>query len=51
MAGTVAGLGSVHLLNEELDLGIGDGAQLAAYVVTHGVVTAIGSRLIAAIRR
>lgn len=49
VAGAVAGLGTVHLLTEEFDLAVNDGIQLLSYVITQGVVTALGSRLIAAI--
>jgi hypothetical protein len=50
LAGAAAGLGLVHLLSEDLDLNPGDGALLLSYAVTQGVLAALGSRLIAAIR-
>jgi hypothetical protein len=50
LAGAAAGLGLVHLLSEELDLNPGDGVLLLSYAVTQGVLAALGSRLIAAIR-
>ncbi|MGD8278806.1 MAG: hypothetical protein PVH00_12295 [Gemmatimonadota bacterium] len=50
LAGAVAGLGVVHVLTEELDADLSDAAQLTSFVITQGMVTALGSRLIAALR-
>ena len=50
IAGVAAGLGVGHLLTEELDVASSDGARLIAFAVTHGFVTALGSRIVAALR-
>ena len=44
--GAAAGLGVWHLVTEDLDLMSKSTGAVATYVVTQGVVTALGSRLI-----
>jgi len=50
VVGIVAGVGVVHLVSEELDLSRENAVQWIGYTVTQGVVTALGSRLFAALR-
>jgi len=45
VAGIPAGIGVTHLLSEELDLTSNGAALFLAYAITHGVTTALGSRL------
>ena len=51
VAGAAAGVGVVHLLNEESNLANNNATLVVAYSVTQGIVAAIGSRIVAAIRR
>jgi hypothetical protein len=50
VVGIAAGLGVVHLISEEFDLSRDRAALWLGYTVTQGVVTALGSRLFAALR-
>src|SRR5262245_41826684 len=50
VAGAAAGLGMWHLFTEELNLVNKSGAATATYVVTQGIVTALGSRLVRALK-
>jgi hypothetical protein len=50
IAGAVAGVAVIHGLTEEANLRLEKPAILLAYSVTQGIVTAIGSRLIASMR-
>jgi hypothetical protein len=45
-----AGIGVVHLMSEELNLSRDDFVLTASYTLTQGLVTAIGSRIGAALR-
>jgi hypothetical protein len=49
-AGVVAGVAVVHGLTEEANLHLDKPMTIAAYSITHGIVTALGSRLFAALR-
>jgi hypothetical protein len=49
-AGVVAGVAVVHGLTEEANLNLDKPMTIAAYTITHGIVTALGSRLFAALR-
>ena len=48
--GIVAGVGVVHLISEELDLSRENVVLWVGYTVTQGLVTALGSRLVRALR-
>jgi hypothetical protein len=48
--GVVAGVAVVHGLTEEVNLRLEKPLTVAVYSITHGIVTAIGSRLVASIR-
>jgi hypothetical protein len=50
IAGIPAGVGVVHLISEELDLTRDDAVTWVSYVFTQGIVTALGSRIGAALR-
>lgn len=50
VAGAAAGIGVWHLLTEELNVVTSDAGAVASYVVTQGIVTALGSRLVRALR-
>jgi uncharacterized membrane protein YfcA len=50
IAGAAAGVGVMHLLNEETKIARNNATLAVAYSVTQGVVAALGSRLIAAVR-
>ena len=50
IAGAAAGLGTWHLFTEELDIVNKGEAATATYVITQGVVTALGSRLVRALK-
>jgi hypothetical protein len=45
VAGIPAGIGVTHLLSEELNLTSNGAALFLAYAITHGVTTALGSRV------
>jgi hypothetical protein len=46
LVGAVAGIGIVHLMTEELSIALGNtAASIAAFSITQGIVTALGSRL------
>lgn len=45
-----AGIGVVHLISEELELSRGDFVLAASYTLTQGLLSAIGSRIGAALR-
>jgi hypothetical protein len=51
VAGAAAGVGVIHLLTEETKLARNNGTLVVAYSVTQGVVSALGSRIVAAVRR
>jgi CDP-diglyceride synthetase len=51
VAGVAAGIGTWHLFTEELDLVNNPEAATATYVITQGIVTALGSRLVRAIKQ
>ena len=46
VAGAAGAIGVVHLLTEELNAINGRGVELASYVVTQGLITALGSRIV-----
>jgi len=48
--GIAAGVGVVHLISEELDLSREDAVLWVGYTLTQGVVSALGSRLVRALR-
>jgi hypothetical protein len=50
VAGAAAGIGMWHLLTEDLDLVNKSEAATAVYVLTQGVVTALGSRIVRALK-
>jgi hypothetical protein len=50
VAGIAAGLGVVHLISEEFDISRERAALWLGYTVTQGTVTALGSRVFAALR-
>ena len=50
VAGAAAGVGVIHLLTEESNLANNNATLVAAYSVTQGIVAALGSRLVAAVR-
>ena len=50
IAGAAAGIGVVHLLTEEANMRLERVGSLLVFSVTHGLVTAIGSRIGASIR-
>jgi len=50
LVGVPAGIGVVHLISEDLDWVRSNGVQAAAYALTQGIVTALLSRLGAALR-
>jgi hypothetical protein len=50
LAGAVVGVGVDHLLRDELNVGMGKVATVAVFALTQGVVTALGSRVAAALR-
>jgi len=50
LAGVAAGLGVVHLITEEASIRLGRVGGVLAFSGTHGPVTALGSRIGAAIR-
>ena len=51
LAGAAAGVGIVHALTEEVNLRLEKPGTIVVYTVTQGLVTALGSRLGAALRR
>ena len=51
IAGAAAGAGAWHFVNEELNLATSDVTSVAVYAVTQGIVTAIGSRIVTALRK
>lgn len=50
IVGAAAGVGVVHLLTEETKLARNNATLVVAYSVTQGLVTAIGSRIVAVAR-
>lgn len=50
LAGAAAGVGVVHLLGEEMNLNFDRTTSFLTYSVVQGIVTALGSRAVAAIR-
>jgi uncharacterized membrane protein YfcA len=50
IAGVAAGVGVIHLLTEESKVASNNATLVAAYSITQGLVAAIGSRLVAAVR-
>ena len=51
VAGSVAGIGVWHLVTEELNISRSRKVAVASYSLTQGVVTALGSRIGAALRK
>lgn len=51
VAGAAAGVGVIHLLTEETQLARNNATLVVAYSVTQGIVAALGSRIVAAVRR
>ena len=51
IAGAAAGVGVIHLLNEETNVASNNATLVVAYSITQGIVAAIGSRIVAAARR
>lgn len=50
IAGSVAGIGTWHLFTEEINVSDSAAFAIAVYAVTQGIVTALGSRIGAALR-
>ena len=51
LAGAAAGIGTWHLFTEDLDLVNKSQAATGVYVITQGVVTALGSRIVRALKQ
>jgi hypothetical protein len=51
LAGAAAGVGVIHLLTNEANLSSNNTTLVVAYSVTQGIVAALGSRIVAAVRR
>ena len=51
LAGAAAGVGVIHLLTEEANVSSNNTTLVVAYSLTQGVVAALGSRIVAAVRR
>lgn len=51
LVGAAAGVGAWHFIKEEIDIGTSDAGAIAIYAVTQGVVTALGSRIVRALKR
>jgi hypothetical protein len=50
LLGVPAGIGVVHLLSEDTEWVRNDAALFASYALTQGIVSAIGSRIVASLR-
>lgn len=50
VAGAAAAIGVNHLVTEEASTELSDASTIALFAITQGVVTALGSRIVAAIR-